>query len=91
MRFPEPLSEGDLAWMDKVIGAFPAAIGGMESLAWGTDVSGRAQGYQFGLVVRFRDAAAAQAYQGHPRHQELVQWIRERGGQVLAFDFPVAP
>ncbi len=88
MRFPNPLGKEDLDWMGRIIGDFPDAIGGMDGLSWGTDVSGRAQGYQFGLVVRFRDAAAAEAYQVHPRHQDLVQWIRARGGQVLAFDFP---
>ncbi len=89
MRFPHTLTPGDLAAMDDVIRAWPQAIGGIESLAWGTDVSGRAQGCQFGIVVRFRDEAAAQAYQDHPRHQALVHWIREHAGEVQAFDFPI--
>lgn len=88
MRFPETLTPDELAWMDQLIRTWPEAMVGLESLAWGTDVSGRAQGCQFGLVVRFRDEAAAAAYQGHPRHQELVHWIRAHAGEVLAFDFP---
>lgn len=89
MRFPHTLAADELAWMNRVIRTWPEVIGGMESLAWGTDVSGRAQGFQFGIVVRFRDEAAAQGYQVHARHQELVHWIRDRAGEVLAFDFPI--
>ncbi len=89
MRFPHTLATGELAFVDQLIRTWPETIGGIESVAWGTDVSGRAQGFQFGIVARFHSEAAAEAYQVHPRHQELVRWIRDRDGEVLAFDFPI--
>jgi hypothetical protein len=89
IKFPEEITPAERAWMDGLIGSWPEAIGGMESLRWGWDVSGRSRGYQFGIVIAFVSEEAAQHYHPHPRHQEFAKWVAGKGAEVLAFDFPV--
>jgi hypothetical protein len=89
IRFPEPMTDDERAWVDALLATWPAEIGGIASLRWGTDVSGRARGYQFAIVAEFVSAEAERAYQPHPRHQEFARWVAGRGGEVLAFDFPI--
>lgn len=89
IKFPHELGTEDLAFISAVVGSWPGEIQGLDSVNWGTDVSGRSQGYQLALVLRFSTAEAAHGYQPHPRHQDLVRWIRAHDGEVLAFDFPI--
>jgi hypothetical protein len=89
IRFPEELTADELTWIDGLLGSWPETIGGLTSLKWGLDVSGRSRGYQFGIVITFASDEAARRYHPHPRHQEFAQWVAGKGGEVLAFDFPV--
>jgi len=89
IQFPRPLTTEELAWIDGLMAEWPHSIGGMQSIRWGLDVSGRSRGYQFGLVIAFDSEEAARRYQPHPRHQEFARWVTQQGGEVLAFDFPV--
>jgi antibiotic biosynthesis monooxygenase (ABM) superfamily enzyme len=41
----------------------------------GKNVSPRGQGYVIGGVMKFPDAAALEAYNAHPVHQQLLQWL----------------
>ena len=67
-------------------------IPGILALACGADFSGRAQGYTHGLVVRFSDRAALDAYGPHPAHQAVVvNQIKPFVENVLGFDLEVAP
>jgi hypothetical protein len=91
IQFPEDLTEQELSWIDGLLATWPEVIGGMRSLRWGLDVSGRSRGYQFAIVIAFESEEAARAYQPHPRHQEFARWVAGKGAQVLAFDFPVQP
>lgn len=90
VRFPRDLVPDEVAWIDQLLGRWPSAIEGIMSSHWGFDVSGRSQGYQWGLVMEFASLEAARQYQPHPLHQEFAQWVRQQGGEVLAFDFPLA-
>ncbi len=57
-------------------------------LSVGENFSARAQGYQCGLVVRFKDRAALDAYGPHPAHQDVVEnLINPIREDVLALDF----
>jgi hypothetical protein len=47
-------------------------IEGIVDLTVGENFSARSQGYQCGLVVRFTDRAALDAYGPHPAHQDVV-------------------
>lgn len=90
VKFPRSLTEAEVEFIDDLLGRWKSVIPGIESYHWGLDVSGRSRGYQWGLVMEFENAAVAAAYQPHPLHQEFAQWVAKEGGEVLAFDFPVA-
>jgi hypothetical protein len=65
-------------------------IDGIEHLACGEDFSGRSNGYQLGLVVRFSSRQALDDYQPHPAHQAFVNEFRPLWDSVLALDFETA-
>ncbi len=48
-------------------------ITGVVSATAGVNFSQRSQGYTHGLVMRFRDRAALDAYLSHPLHQAVVK------------------
>jgi hypothetical protein len=48
-------------------------IAGIIDLSCGANFSARAKGYTHGLVMRFTDRAALEAYYPHPDHQRVVQ------------------
>ena len=63
-------------------------IAGIEDLSCGANFSDRAKGYTHGLVVRFTDRAALEAYGPHPEHQRVVRnFIDPIRADVLAFDY----
>jgi len=41
----------------------------------GVNISPRSQGYELGGVMKFADRATLNAYEGHPVHQDLLQWL----------------
>ena len=63
-------------------------IDGIVDLTCGENFSERSQGFEIGLVVRFRDRAALDAYLPHPAHrgavEQYVQPIRE---DVIVVDY----
>jgi hypothetical protein len=65
-------------------------VPGVLALSCGTNFCERAQGYTHGLVVRFPDKAALDAYQDHPKHvaalNEAIRPACEPGG-ILAMDY----
>ena len=67
-------------------------VPGILYLSCGTNFSERSQGYTHGLVVRFPDRDALDAYQVHPLHQavvaEAVRPTVEPGG-ILALDYEI--
>ena len=65
-------------------------IAGIVDLSGGKNFSERAQGYTDGLVVRFTDRAAMEAYYPHPEHQRVVHtFINPIRADVLALDYEV--
>jgi len=63
-------------------------IPGVVDLSCGTNFCDRAKGYTHGLVVRFKDRAALNAYGPHPEHQRVVQnFINPIRADVLALDY----
>jgi len=68
----------------------PEEVPGILYLSCGPSFSDRSQGYTHGLVVRFPDRAALDAYQVHPKHQaavtEAIRPTIEPGG-TLAVDY----
>ena len=48
-------------------------VPGVVDLTAGENFSERAQGFEIGVMVRFADRAALDAYGPHPAHQKVVQ------------------
>jgi Stress responsive A/B Barrel Domain len=63
-------------------------IEGIVDLSCGENFSERSQGYAIGLVVRFRDRAALEAYLPHPAHRGAVeQFIHPIREDVIVVDY----
>ena len=63
-------------------------IPGIVDLSCGANFSDRAKGYTHGLIVRFKDRAALEAYGPHPEHQRVVQnFINPIRADILALDY----
>jgi hypothetical protein len=65
-------------------------IDGIVDLTCGENFSERSQGYEIGLVVRFRDRAALEAYLPHPAHRGAVeQHIHPIRADVIVVDYEI--
>ncbi len=89
LRFPRPLTPEEENDMREQVRGWPEAIGGFVRLRLGRDTSGRAHGFTHGLMIEFEGPEAEASYHPHPTHQAFARWVAERGGEVLAFDYPV--
>lgn len=70
------------------LGDLPAQVPGILALDCGRNFSpARAQGYDLGLVVRFRGKAELAAYGPHPAHQAVRRRIDALCSDVLVLDF----
>jgi hypothetical protein len=76
--------ENVLTELRKLKGKIP----GIVDLSCGTNFCDRSKGYTHGLVVRFTDRAALDAYGPHPEHQRVVQnLIKPLAADILALDY----
>jgi hypothetical protein len=65
-------------------------IPGIVDLSVGHNFSERSQGFQIGLVVRFTDRAALEAYLPHPAHRACVeQFINPIREDVILADYEI--
>ena len=64
-----------------------ASLGGIVDLKVGADVVRSARSYDTGLIVRFPDRAALDAYQKDPRHVPVAQHGVSLCEQIIAVDF----
>jgi hypothetical protein len=62
-------------------------LDGIIDLKVGEDVVRSQRSYDTGIVVLFRDRAALDAYQAHPRHVVVGQIGRDNSDSVVAVDF----
>ena len=66
-----------------------ADIDGIIELKVGEDVVRSPRSYDTGLLITFRDRAALDAYQTHPRHVPVAQFGPANCTSVVAVDFLV--
>jgi hypothetical protein len=86
--FPRELSEDEAAQMRAMVASWPSEIGLMTKCRFGTDLTGaRTRGYGYLLYTEFPDVAALNEYRAHPVHQRFLDWLIERDGTPLAFDY----
>ncbi len=62
-------------------------IDGIIDLKVGEDIVRSSRSYDTGLVIAFRDRAALDAYQRHPRHVPVAQFGPANCESVIAVDF----
>lgn len=86
-------ADGDIGTARAALLGLQATIEGIRSIAWGANTSpeGLGQGYDIGVLMRFTDRAARDAYLPHPDHQAIVPSILAVAEQVLVFDLEAAP
>lgn len=74
--------------MLKEVLALKNVIPGIMSASAGINFSERSKGYTHGLVMRFRDRAALDAYLPHPAHQAVIkEFIQPITTDRLVVDF----
>jgi hypothetical protein len=74
-RWKPETTEADKARATEAILAFRGVIPGLIDAHVGENVSPRNQGFTFAGLMTFTDKAAADAYNVHPQHQALLEWL----------------
>lgn len=74
-RFKPGVSEEKKERIAAEIKKLQGQIPGLLETHAGKNISPRGQGYDVGGVMKFADAAALEAYGGHPVHQKLLSWL----------------
>jgi hypothetical protein len=86
--FPQDLSDGDWADMQRQVRSWPTEIGGIDTIRLGTSLNTeRTRGYQYLLFMEVADVDALVSYQQHPVHKQFLQWVLDRDCTPLAFDY----
>ncbi len=77
-----------IAQVKQELQALRGKIPGIVDVRLGDNFSARAQGFHFGVVMRFTDRASLDAYGPHPAHQRVVQEVLTPiMADVLAVDY----
>ncbi len=66
------------------------SIPGVMELTWGSDFSGRGDGYTFGAVIHLADREALQHYLTHPGHLQVVDVLNRVMPERLVLDYETA-
>jgi hypothetical protein len=74
-RWKTALTEEQKQRIFTEISALQGQIPGLLETSVGFNTSPRAQGYEFGGVMKFPDRASFEAYNEHPIHQQLLTWL----------------
>ena len=84
----EGVTDAELARLGAMLAELPNRIEGLESVRFGPSSSpeGLEQGYSFGFVAGFVDAAARDRYLPHPEHAPVSALVRQLSERVLVFD-----
>jgi hypothetical protein len=74
-RLKPGVTEQQQSRMLQEIRALQRQIPGILETVVGRNDSPRGQGYAIGGVMKFPDKSALEAYNAHPVHQELLNWL----------------
>ena len=74
-RWKPEATDADKARAEKDILAFRGAIPGLIEAHVGVNISPRNHGFTYAGMMKFTDKAACDAYNIHPAHQALLQWL----------------
>ena len=90
VRWAHPTAPDLMAQLERAVRAVHEEIPGVVEVAHGPSISveGLERGFEYGLYVRFADAAARDAYLPHPAHQPLAALISSSAETFVVFDLP---
>ncbi|MDE2126974.1 MAG: Dabb family protein [Armatimonadetes bacterium] len=89
-KWRDTVTPRDVAEIREALLGMRGRIDGLQDLVCGENFSERAQGWQFGLAVRFETREALEAYARDPVHEKVVeQFINPARSEVLALDFEI--
>ena len=90
IKFYKSTSEAEKNELIRKTLALKEEIPGIVDIQQGHNFSERSQGYEMGLTVRFTDWDAVENYGPHPKHQELVSYMKEIGlKDKIVVDFEI--
>jgi hypothetical protein len=90
-QFKEGTSEEQLNQLFDAILELSETVPGIEDYVAGINNSpeGRSRNFTHGFVMTFQDAAARDAYLGHPEHARVKELIHAIAADGVVFDFEV--
>ena len=88
-KFKKDAAPADIRKVEEAFAALKTKIPQIQSLEWGTNVSGENldKGFTHLWVVSFADAAAVKTYIDHPDHQAFVQLLKPTLEDAFVLDF----
>ena len=88
-KFKKDAAPADIRKVEEAFAALKTKIPQIQSLEWGTNVSGENldKGFTHMWVVSFADAAAVKIYIDHPDHQAFVQLLKPTLEDAFVIDF----
>ena len=69
--------------------SLPNVIGNIENFEVGADILHLERSFDTGLVAKFADRAALDAYTDHPEHQKIVALGKQLAQKAVSVDFEV--
>jgi hypothetical protein len=88
-KFKKDAAPADIRKVEEAFAALKTKIPQIQSLEWGTNVSGENldKGFTHMWVLSFADAAAVKTYIDHPDHQAFVQLLKPTLEDAFVIDF----
>ncbi len=88
-KFKKEATAADVQKIETAFAALKAKIPQIQSLEWGTNVSGENldKGFTHMWVLSFGDAAALKVYLDHPEHQAFVKILKPSLEDAFVIDF----
>ncbi len=87
VKFKPEVSEAEKEELRQMMLAMQGRIPGIVELSAGHSFTNRHQGYTLGLVVRFTDRAALEAYGPHPVHAPVKARVQQLAEDVVVVDY----
>jgi hypothetical protein len=88
-KFKKDAAPADVRKVEEAFAALKSKIPQIQSLEWGTNVSGENldKGFTHMWVLTFADTAAVKTYIDHPDHQAFVKLLKPSLEEAFVIDF----
>ena len=92
-KFKKDAAPADIRKVEEAFAGLKTKIPQIQSLEWGTNVSGENldKGFTHMWVLTFADAAAVKTYIDHPDHQAFVKLLKPSLEDAFVIDFQPKP